>query len=100
MHCPYCSNLLTRSVDGELECKVGRMGLSKNLESGLTEVYELQLRSPRSSNFDYTSGRWFCPRCGIKIEKQDDEKYRCPKCNCTFGEFVYPIVELHFHEPL
>jgi rubrerythrin len=73
------------------------MGLSKKLKDALTDVYELGARPPKPNRFDFTSGRWFCPKCAVHLEQAASGKYECPTCNRTIGEFVYELVEFHPH---
>ena len=96
MYCPRCGDLLTMSTDGELQCTRGDMQLSKHLEQRLREVYELDLRFPEKHVLDKERGGWFCPKCGVRLERSA-EVYACPNCSRTIGEFVFELIELHPH---
>jgi rubrerythrin len=74
------------------------MELSTNLERRLKDVFEASSQGSKDNHpLNYASGNWFCPGCGLHLEKASDGAYRCPLCNRTIGQFVYEIVEFHPH---
>ena len=44
---------MAESVEGEMQCASGRMGLARELEQRLRECYVLQTRTPRDTVFIY-----------------------------------------------
>ena len=97
MYCPKCGDPLTMSADSWLECTRGDMQLSKRLEQRLKEVYELDLRPPKKHVLDIDGSGWFCPKCGVRLERSQERNYACPSCSLSIGEFVFELVELHPH---
>ena len=53
LYCPKCGDAMAESVEGEMQCARGRMGLARELEQRLRECYVLQTRTPRDTVFIY-----------------------------------------------
>ena len=96
LHCPYCGDALSRAPEGYLVCQNSGMGLSRELERRLTEVFLSEEREPSPSPFD-TMDKWHCAGCGEKLAPNDDGLERCPSCRRTMGEFSYQLIEFHPH---
>ena len=103
LHCPKCGDVLTESVEGELQCARGRMGLAQDLEHRLRECYVLQTRTPRDALFTYAGkphaigAAWFCPGCGVAAQELTPGDLRCPACSRSLVEFVHSLIERHPH---
>ncbi len=96
MFCPKCNDELVQ-LENELTCLKGKMGLSRNLEQGLTECFILKIRTPREKKFSFVvGGKWFCPGCGVSMFEKDGH-IRCPQCDLCLNEFIFALVEMHPH---
>jgi hypothetical protein len=74
------------------------MGLSRDLERRLFEVFVERTRESKDHGFDYGQGPdRFCPGCGVKFEPASTGRRICPRCHQGFGEFVYVLTEFHPH---
>ena len=93
--CPICGNELSETATG-LACQSGEMELTKELEKRLRECYFLKLRQPREIPFSSPVGKWFCPQCGVPTQEKAGIA-RCPQCQLSVNEFVFSLVEHHYH---
>lgn len=97
LHCPWCGEAFSRDEQrGELVCPRSGMGLSKDLEQRLSEVFITETRSPKLSPFDGID-KWYCAGCGERLNISEDSSARCPDCGRTMGEFSYQLIEFHPH---
>ncbi len=97
MFCPRCGARFIER-DGILYCERGNMEVTANLAQGLLECYVTESRQPREIRFDFrVGGVWFCPGCSVKLEEADGH-IRCAKCGRNLNEFVFALIEHHFHE--
>jgi len=93
--CPLCGNELSETATG-LICRIGEMEITKELEKRLRECYVLKLREPREMPFSFPVGKWFFPQCGISTQEKDGSA-RCSQCQFSVNEFVFSLVEHHYH---
>lgn len=96
MYCPKCGNELV-TVDGELQCIKGQMGLSANLARRFIDCFVSKTETPQELAFSFiVGGRWYCPACGISTVEKDGF-IRCTQCELSLNEFIGVLVERHPH---
>lgn len=96
MFCPKCGTILSETPSG-LTCQPGEMEITKELEKRLHECYTLKSRTPRETRMAVTiGGQWHCPQCGVATLEKDGI-IRCPQCQLSLNEFIFSLVEHHYH---
>ncbi|HEY0429561.1 MAG TPA: hypothetical protein VGC76_17405 [Pyrinomonadaceae bacterium] len=99
MFCPRCADELIDGAYG-LRCAKGNMELSQDMEHRLNEVFVSKSRPSRQRKFTFkVGGNWFCPADGVKMFEHDGS-ITCPVCNISLNEFIYELIELHFHKKI
>ncbi len=96
MYCPICGEAFI-SQDGTLFCKRGDMPLSQAMLQQLQHQYSTsateQSPLPAFSEQIHASLRWYCPGCGIRLNRE----LVCPQCGRHMRKHVWRLIELHPH---
>ena len=101
MFCPRCGKPL-KEKDGEFECTVGKMQLSKKMAKNLIAAFIEKSMDPREFGFRAESvyrfgGKWHGPGCGLPMIEETPGAMRCPQCRRNLGSYIGALVELHPH---
>ncbi|KAF0184041.1 MAG: hypothetical protein IV086_04560 [Hyphomonadaceae bacterium] len=77
------------------------MELSKRVSQRLQDVYATGTTVAPSEvcHKQRIGGTWYCPGCGVEATESEVGVIRCSACDKNMTEFIYELVELHFHEP-
>lgn len=74
--------------------------MSRDVQRRLLECYVDRSRTPNEGAFPAAvGGQWFCPGCGTPATETSPGDVRCPSCRLSLAEFIYALVEWHFHAP-
>jgi len=96
MYCPICGDSFI-SQDGTLYCKRGDMPLSQGMLRQLQHQYSTpateQSPLPAFAEQIHASLRWYCPGCGIRLNRERV----CPQCRRHMRKHVRRFIELHPH---
>ena len=73
------------------------MEVVPTLAQQLRECYESESRQPNELRFDFVvGGSCYCPACGVLVLEKDGY-VRCPQCARSMNEFIFALIERHFH---
>ena len=96
MYCPICGEPFI-SQDDTLYCKRGDMPLSQEMLRQLQHQYSTpateQSPLPAFSKQIHASLRWYCPSCGIRLNRE----LVCSQCRRHMRKHVWRLIELHPH---
>jgi hypothetical protein len=93
MYCPHCGREMVLR-DEVFTCTAGGMGLSRRVHQTLSERFPVQRPRTARSPVRHELTRWFCPGCGVPLDRQ----MRCPACEQSIADLLFPLVELHPHQ--
>jgi rubrerythrin len=101
MYCPRGGKQLVEAPEGTLVCESGQMELAQELCQRLHDCYILNVRKPQELQFNFnTGGNWFCPSCGVATMEDRNKHIRCPQCDRCLDEFIFALIERHYHAPV
>jgi hypothetical protein len=92
MYCPHYGREMAY-VEGILTCVAGGMPLSRRMQETLSQRFPIQRSRPVGSLEGRSLTRWFCPGCGVLL----DREMCCPACNQSIADLLFPLVEFHPH---
>jgi hypothetical protein len=78
---------------GVFACDAGGMTFSQNLHDILSERFPEQRPRPSGVEVGRRLTRWFCPGCGVPLERG----MVCGRCGQSLQDLIWPLVELHPH---
>jgi hypothetical protein len=100
MFCPFCGATLAVGRSERwgtlVECLPGEMSLSENMRQVLEQRYgpaSAGVANPADTRRTCHLGRWFCPGCGVQLDRQ----MQCPQCGKSLRDQLYRLVEFHPH---
>jgi hypothetical protein len=80
-------------LDGVLTCAVGGMSFSRNMHACLAKRFPEQRLRPAGGEVGRRLARWFCPGCGVPL----DREMQCKQCGRSIRDQLFHLVELHPH---
>ena len=106
LHYPICGGPISVAASGNWWCVAGDMEITQALRQALTDCYLIGTREPKRPNVGIGAirsgigGQWHCPGCGIEVVEAPLGVLTCGRCDRSLNEFVYALVEFHFHKRL
>ena len=96
LFCPFCADGL--DVKGDtFVCRRGEMDLTQVVAAGFIHGAEApeEAANPRPLSFR-VGGDWFCPWCAARM-RESRGMISCTSCSRSLNNFVYQLIERHFH---